>query len=97
MIQSPARPFNHGFEVSFEQATVYFEFAAFADDHISTIPVTVLHNDGRIEQPSGGGDPIDAFVRQLDAAAEWFHDGTAVPALDAQIAIDALQICEMQR
>ena len=35
VIDSPARGFTHGYEVSFERATVQFEFAAYADESTS--------------------------------------------------------------
>lgn len=97
VIDSPARPFSHGYEVSFEQATIRFEFAAYSDGTSDLIPLTVMHNDGRKELPElGGDDPIDAFVAEIDAAAKVVAGGEMHPALDPAIATDALRICEMQ-
>ena len=97
VIDSPARPFTHGYEVSFEQATVQFEFAAYADGSTTTIPVTVMHNDGRVEKPDlGDGDPIEAFVREINLVADAVDNDKPSPILDPQIAADALRICEMQ-
>lgn len=97
VIDSPARPFTHGYEVSFEKATVRFEFAAYSDGGSDLIPVTVLHQDGRREMPPmDGSDPIDAFVAEIDAAASVVAGGSMPPALDPQLATDALRICEMQ-
>lgn len=97
VINSPARPFTHGFEVSFERACVQFEFAAYNDGSTSTIPVTVMHNDGRVERPElGDADPINAFVRELDLAAVCIDQGTLSDILDPKIAADAIKICVMQ-
>lgn len=97
VIGSPARPFTHGYEVSFERATIRFEFAAYADGANDSIPVTVLHNDGRRELPTmNGSDPIDAFVDEINAAASVVAGGVMPAALDPQLATDALRICEMQ-
>ena len=97
VIDSPGRPFTHGYEVSFERATVQFEFAGYADGSSSLIPVTILHADGSVEKPEfGDGDPVNAFVHEIDEAARCFKDGVASPILDARIAADALRICEMQ-
>ena len=97
VIDSPARPFTHGYEVSFERATVQFEFAAFADGSSLVIPVTVMNLDGSIEKPElGDGDPVSSFVAELDAAAPCVDDGEVSPILDARTAADALRICEMQ-
>ncbi|WP_047812827.1 Gfo/Idh/MocA family protein [Rhodopirellula islandica] len=97
VIDSPARGFTHGYEVSFEQATVRFEFAAYNDDSTDTIALTVMHNDGRLERPDlGEQDPIDGFVSEMDAVAQVVAGGPMHPVLDAQLATDALAICEMQ-
>jgi predicted dehydrogenase len=97
VIDSPARPFTHGYEVSFERATVQYEWAAFADGSTAIIPVTILHADGRVERPSlGSSDPVDAFVHEVDAAACCVERGEVSPILDARTAADAIKICEMQ-
>ena len=46
VIDSPARGFTHGYDVSFENATVQFEFAAYADGSTNIIPVTIMNADG---------------------------------------------------
>ncbi len=97
VIDSPARGFTHGYEVGFENATIVYDFAAYADGSTSLLPVTILHNDGRVERPElGGGDPIDSFVLEIDAAADWIDHGNVSPILDPNIAADAIEICEMQ-
>lgn len=97
VIDSPARGFTHGYEVGFENATVVYDFAAYADGTTSLLPVTILHNDGRVERPKmGEGDPIDSFVLEIDAAADWVDNGNVSPILDPNIAADAIEICEMQ-
>jgi predicted dehydrogenase len=97
VIDSPARPFTHGYEVSFEQATVQFEFAAYADGSTMLVPLTVMKCDGTNERPElGDGDPVNSFVAEIDAAARCVHHGEISPILDGQIAADALRICEMQ-
>ncbi len=97
VIDSPARGFTHGYEVSFERATVQFEFAAYADGSTAIIPVTIMHSDGTVERPElGDGDPISAFVAEIDAAAAVVRGESVLPALSAEVATDALAICEMQ-
>jgi predicted dehydrogenase len=97
VIDSPARGFTHGYEVSFERATIQFEFAAYSDGSTAIIPVTIMHNDGTVERPNlGDGDPISAFVAEIDAAAAVVRGEPVLPALSAEVAADALAICEMQ-
>ncbi|MEM6366433.1 MAG: Gfo/Idh/MocA family oxidoreductase, partial [Planctomycetota bacterium] len=94
---SPAREFTHGYEVSFERATVRFEFAGYQDGSTSGIPLTVLHADGQMQRPViESGDPVDAFVAEIEAAADAVEGRPLHPALDPTIAVDALTICEMQ-
>ncbi|MCC9603278.1 Gfo/Idh/MocA family oxidoreductase [Stieleria sp. JC731] len=97
VIDSPARGFTHGYEVSFEKATIQFEFAAYADDTTAVIPLVILHQDGTVERPElGGGDQIDSFVKEIDAAAKAVDTGEVSPLLDGKLAADAIQICEWQ-
>jgi predicted dehydrogenase len=97
VIPSSARPFTHGYEVSFEHATVQFEFAGYADGSTALIPTTIMKSDGSIERPQfGDGDPVNSFVLEIDAAARCADDGVVSPLLDAATAVDALRICEMQ-
>ncbi len=96
-IPSPGRPFTHGYEVSFEKATVQFEFAGYADGSTAVIPVTIMHEDGTVEKPHcGEGDRVGSFVAEIDAAARCVDEGIISPILDASIAVDAIRICEMQ-
>ena len=98
VIDSPARGFTHGYEVSFERATIQFEFAAYADGSTNLIPVTIMNEDGSVERPElGDGDPVSAFVAEIDAAARCVVQGQVSGVLDAQNAADALRICEMQQ
>ena len=97
VIEAPGRTFTHGYEAHFDRATVQFEFAAYTDDTNESIPLTVLHKDGSIDRPDlGDGDPVQAFVRQARAAAEYAAGNSRHPALDPKIAADALTLCERQ-
>ncbi|MEM6469692.1 MAG: Gfo/Idh/MocA family oxidoreductase [Planctomycetota bacterium] len=97
VIDSPARGFTHGFEVTFERATVQFEFAAYSDEITATIPLVILHKDGTIERPAESvSDPIESFLAEIDAAAASISGGLIDPRLDVQTAADAIEICHWQ-
>lgn len=97
VIDSPGRPFTHGYEVSFEQATLRFELATYSDGTSDSIPLTILHNNGRVERPTlPASDPITPFLAEVDLAANVHAGGAMPPALDPVLATDALKICEMQ-
>jgi len=91
---SPARPFCHGYEVQFEKATLQFDFVALSNG-VESLPLKVLHADGRIEQPAlGSGDMIDAFTAELSLAADIAAGRQKESILDGTLAADALTICQ---
>lgn len=91
---SPARPFGHGYEVQFEQATLQFEFVALSDG-AESFPLKVMHADGRIERPAlGSGDMVDAFTTELSLAAAIAGGPPQESILDGALAADAISICQ---
>lgn len=94
VINQHGRPFTHGFEAHFERATLQFESAAFSDT-AEAMPMKVLHEDGRVERPNlGSGDPVDAFVDELDAASRAVAGEKALLALQGELAADALVLSQ---
>jgi predicted dehydrogenase len=84
-----ARPFVHGYEVYCESATLVYQSGV--------QPVTVLTADGRTEHPTlPGGDPIDAFAAELQAAVDGIRIGIAPDLLSGQLARDALVLCHRE-
>ena len=56
-----------------------------------------MNEDGSVERPElGDGDPISAFLAEIDATAQSVDTGVTSAILDASTAADALEICEMQ-
>lgn len=97
VIDQAGRPFTHGYEMHFERATVRYEFAAYADGTSAQIPLVVFHADGSVEHPAlGEGDPISAFVAEIEAAAGVVQSQQSHPALDVRTATDALLLCDAQ-
>ena len=96
VIDQQGRPFNHAYEIHFEEATLQFEFAAFADQPES-MPLKVLLADGSVERPElGDGDPVFAFEREVGELVSCLETGQASKILDAVLARDAIEICQMQ-
>ncbi len=86
-IMQQGRPFTHGYEVHFEDATVLFE-------SFTGVPVTVLTKDGKVEKPElPAGDDITPFVNELTEAKNSFLSGEPSPLLDGALARDALILC----
>lgn len=86
-VSMSGRPFVHGFEIYFEKATLLLESGV--------LPLTVLSSDGKSTQPAlaGGGDPIDGFTKELQAAVDGVAAGKAPDLLTGQLARDALVMC----
>ena len=60
--------------------------AAFGDGSVAQMPLTIAHQDGKVERPlSDSGDAIAVFVEELEAAARAVAGGAVHPALDADI------------
>jgi predicted dehydrogenase len=85
-IAMKARPFVHGYELYLEKATLAYESG--------TCPLTVLHADGKTEQPAlGSGDPVAAFTTEIQTAADGAETGKMPALLSGQLARDALVMC----
>lgn len=85
-IAMSARPFVHGFEIYFERATLVHESGS--------LPLTVLHADGRSEVPAlGSGDPIDSFAAEIQMAVDGVNAGKSPDVLSGQLGRDALVMC----
>ncbi len=97
VIAQAGRPFSHGFEVQFEQATVCFEFSVLGDEPTVSMPLTVLADDGSVQRPElGSGDPIDSFTQEIDEVLTAIETGQPSPLLAGDLARDALVLCHRQ-
>src|SRR5262245_3625760 len=85
-IAMKARPFVHGYELYLEKATLVYESG--------NCPLTVLHADGKTEQPAlGSGDPVEAFTTEIQTAVDGAATGKMPALLSGQLARDALVMC----
>ncbi len=96
VIDQQGRPFMQGFEIHFEQATLQFEFNAFADG-AESVPLKVLTADGQVLRPElGDGDPVQAFVRELQEVVSAVTENQQSKVLNARLARDAIRLCHCQ-
>ncbi|HMP05922.1 MAG TPA: Gfo/Idh/MocA family oxidoreductase [Lacipirellulaceae bacterium] len=96
-IAQQGRPFNHGFEIHLERATLLFEFAVLGDAGRYLCPPTVLHEDGRAEEVSlGDGDPMHAFEAELRTVVDCVRKNQESDVLGGALARDAVALCQMQ-
>ena len=93
VIDQAGRPFTHGFEVYFERATLQFEFAAITDN-AESMPLKVLHVDGRVERPElPPGDDVTAFENEIADMSASITDGKTKPRLCGATARNAIHVC----
>lgn len=96
VIGQQGRPFTHGFEIQFEQATMQFEFAGLTDQG-ETMPLKILTDDGQVLRPDlGDGDPVNAFVAEIKEVRDSISGGCVSAILDGQLARDAIELSHMQ-
>jgi predicted dehydrogenase len=97
-LSQKGRPFTHGFEFYLEGATLSYEFANLGgQDHLVT-PLSVILPDGTVDRPDlpGSGDPVDAFVAELEAAVEAVSSRKPSPTLSGELAREALRACHAE-
>jgi predicted dehydrogenase len=96
-IDQPGRPFTHGFEIHLEQATLAFEFAVIGGHAGYLCEPVVFDKKGSVQRPKlAGGDPVDAFADELGEVARSIRAGRPSNILGAELAQDAMRICEAQ-
>ncbi|MDE0636067.1 MAG: Gfo/Idh/MocA family oxidoreductase [Candidatus Poribacteria bacterium] len=93
-ISQKGRAFSHGFELFLEKATLLFDFSTLAGEPSTAMPLTLLTEDGTVEQVDlGEVDPIDAFTAEIQYAVDaidWEEEPTALSGVGAR---DALLLC----
>lgn len=93
-ISQKGRAFSHGFELFLEKATLLFDFSTLAGEPSTAMPLTLLTEDGKVEQVDlGEVDPIDAFTAEIQYAVDaidWEDEPTVLSGVGAR---DALLLC----
>ena len=96
-IDQQGRPFEHGFEIHLERATLMFDFAVLGSTGRMLCQPTLLDDKGRVKHPKlSAGDPMDAFRAELREILRAIRTGEPSPILDGALARDAIVICQKQ-
>jgi predicted dehydrogenase len=94
VLDGPARPFTHGFELQLEEAFLQFEFAALKDG-VESMPLKIIKRSGEIVRPDlAAADDVTAFEAEVDDMAASIVSRRAFDRLDAQTARDAVYLAE---
>ena len=97
-INQQGRSFDHGFEIHLEKATLLFQFAVIGDQAKYLCPPTILDDRGKAKPAKmPEGDPMmNAFQAELKAVAQSVTSGKKNKVLGADLARDAIAICQAQ-
>lgn len=96
VIETPGRPFTHGFELHLERAVAQFELAAYSDQ-VETIGVKLLTNDGAVLRPDQlASDPIAGFANEISEWCQALETGRPSPVLDGLTAAQAIRVCDAE-
>lgn len=96
-IDQQGRPFTHGFEIHLEKATLAFEFAVIGGAARYLCEPMLLDERGKVQRPKlPGGDPVDAFAAELREVMQCVRKGSPSEILGAELAQDAMRLCELQ-
>ncbi len=96
VINQQGRGFTHGFEMHLEQATLQYEYAAFADQE-ELMPLKLLNAKGKVIRPNlGDGGPTAAFEAEIKEVARCIRSGDSSPILSGDLARDAIALCHKQ-
>ena len=94
VIAQQGRSFTHGFEIHLEQATLLYESAVLAGEAVTSTPLTLLANDGRVRRPKLKA--IDSFAAELREAVRAVQLNEPSALLSGALARDALAICQAE-
>lgn len=94
VIGQQGRSFTHGFEIFLEKATLIYDFAVMEGQPTVSMPLTLLAPGGGAKQVKLS--EVDAFAAELTEATRAARTGVASPVLAANLALDALVLCQRQ-
>jgi len=91
------RPFTNAYEIYLEKATLMFDFATLGGEAVTSMPVTVLTDDGKVKHPKlDSGDPTDSFLGEINEVIRCIKAGKPSKLLSGDLARDALMLCDRE-
>lgn len=87
-LSRPSRPFTHGYELYFDEATIHYEAGS---------PLRVYTTAGMETPTLTAGDEIDSFRDEITAAVDAIRSKSPSRLLDGTLARDALALCTFEQ
>lgn len=89
--------FSSGFELFFEQATLFYNAGTVGGQWVADRPLTLVTN-GKVTHPKlkGGSEWCSAFTAELQAAVDAVQSGETSRLLSDELARDALKLCHAE-
>jgi hypothetical protein len=96
-IPQQGRPFEHGFEIHLEKATLVFEFSVIGKEGKYLCPPTLIDDRGKVHLAKlGKGDPMQAFQAEIREVVSSFRKQKESTLLNSRLACDAVHLCRKQ-
>jgi predicted dehydrogenase len=97
-IDQQGRPFDHGFEIQLERATLIFQFAVIGKQAKYLCEPTLLDDRGKATTATmPAGDPMmNAFEAEIKAVSKAVRSGAGAEMLEGALARDAIAICQAE-
>lgn len=96
-IPQQGRPFEHGFEIHLEKATLVFDFAVIGKEGKYLCPPSLIDDRGKVHVVKlGDGDPMQAFQAEIGEVVSTFRKQEESTLLNSRLACDAIHLCGKQ-
>ena len=97
-IPQQGRPFEHGFEIHLEKATLVFDFAVIGKEGKYLCPPTLIDDRGKVHIVKlGEGDPMRAFQEEIREVVRSHRKQKESDLLNSRLACDAIYLCRKQQ
>ena len=96
VIHQQARPFDHGFEIYLEGATLTFEFAVHGSKGVHLCEPTLFSGVTPKRVKLASNDPMEAFQAEIKEVLRCVRQSARSPLLNTKLAQDAILMCHKQ-
>ncbi len=90
--------FAHGCEIYLEKATIVFSAGTIGGEWVVDRPLTLITNRGKPTHPKlkAGAEWCSAFTLELQDAVNAVKTGKVPSNISAEVALDALKVCQAE-